>query len=247
MQSEASADAATDSAASSGNAALSQAAGTASAPPELPTANGHLPTANGLTPAAQKAIPKGQVIATPPGSAPLKGVPALPECRVRLVTEVHEAAASQIRQAEGQHPTKAEAEYRDAEGMYSPEQPFWGVLSDARALSSADSDRQVRHWRWQHVMQLKSTLCNFYVCIFAEYAMYPLSVLLQLHGQYSAFKVYMTVGLLTLLSTEFKLPYRLLYLFIRPRLMRHRTPPRPPPLSYLTHLLLCHGPFSHPL
>lgn len=150
MQSEASADAATDSAASGGNAALSQAAGTASKPPELPTANGHLPSANGLTPAAQKAIPKGQDLATPPGSAPLKGVPALPECRVRVVMEADEAAAGQIRQAELQHPTKAEAEYRHAEGMYSPEQPFWGMLSDARALSSADSDRQVRHWHWQH-------------------------------------------------------------------------------------------------
>lgn len=152
VQSEASADAATDSAAASGNAALSQAAGTASAPPELPTANGHmpstnghLPSANGLTPAAQKAIPKGQDMATPPGSAPLKGVPALPECRVKLVMEADEAAASQIRQAESQHPSKAEAEYRDAEGMYSPEQPFWGVLSDARNLASADSDRQVRY------------------------------------------------------------------------------------------------------
>ena len=150
MQSEASADAATDSAACGGNAALSQAAGTASTPPELPNANGHLPSANGLTPAAQKAIPEGQDIATPPGSAPLKGVPALSECRVRIVMEADEAAASQIRHAEMQHPTKAEAEYRDAEGIYSPEQPFWGVLSDARALSSADSDRQVRPWHMQH-------------------------------------------------------------------------------------------------
>lgn len=152
MQSEASADAATDSAVAGGNAALSQAAGTASAPPELPTANGHtpsanghLPSANGLTPAAQKAIPKGQDMATPPGSAPLKGVPALPECRVKLVMEADEAAASLIRQAETQHPSKLEAKYRDAEGMYSPEQPFWGQLSDARNLASADSDRQVRY------------------------------------------------------------------------------------------------------
>ncbi|KAL3148407.1 hypothetical protein ABBQ38_013862 [Trebouxia sp. C0009 RCD-2024] len=144
-QSEASADAATDSAVTSGNAAVSQAAGTASSPPELPTANGHTPSANGLTPAAQKAIPKGQDLATPPGAAPLKGVPALPECRVKLVIEADKAAASQIRQAELQHPSRVEAEYRDAEGMYSPEQPFWAVLSGARALSSRESDRQVLH------------------------------------------------------------------------------------------------------
>lgn len=147
VQSEASAEAATDSAVASGNAALSQAAGTASTPPDLSTANGHSPSANGLTIAAQKAVPKGQDLATPPGSAPLKGVPALPECRVRLVMEADEAAASQIRQAESQRPSKAEAEYRDAEGMYSPEQPFWTVLSGARALSSSDSDRQVMSYR----------------------------------------------------------------------------------------------------
>lgn len=144
VQSEASADAATDSAVTSGNAALSQAAGTASLPPELPTANGHTPSANGLTPAAQKAIPKGQDLATPPGAATLKGVPALPECRVKLVIEADEAAASQVRQAELQHPSSVEAEYRDAEGMYSPEQPFWAVLAGARALSSRESDRRVR-------------------------------------------------------------------------------------------------------
>ena len=152
VQSEASAEAATTEAASNGNAAISQAAGTASQPPELPTANGHLPSANGhipsangLTPAAEKAIPKGQDLPTTPGEAPLKGVPTLPECRVKLIVQEDEAAAHKIRQSEMQHPSAAEAKHRDAEGMYSPEQPFWGVLSDARALFSPDSDRQVRH------------------------------------------------------------------------------------------------------
>ena len=150
MQSEASAGAATDEAATHGNAALSQAAGTASQPPDLPTANGQAPladgqapSANGLTPEAQRAIPKGQTLPTEPGSAPLKGVPALPQCRVKIIVEEDERVASQIRQAESWHPSQAEAEHRDPEGMYSPEQPFWGVVSDAYALTSADSDRQV--------------------------------------------------------------------------------------------------------
>ena len=143
LQSEASADAATTEAATKGNAALAQAAGTASNPPDLPTANGHLPSANGLTPAAQKAIPNGQDLPPAPGTAPLKGVPALPQCRVKVMPEGNESVASQIRQSESQRPSATEAEYRDAEGMYSPEQPFWGVLSNARALSSLDSDRQV--------------------------------------------------------------------------------------------------------
>ena len=143
MQSEASAGAATDEAVTHGNAALSQAAGTASQPPDLPTANGQPPSANGLTPEAQRAIPEGQTLPTEPGSAPLKGVPALPRCRVKVVVEEEQRVARQIRQAESQHPSQAEAEYRDPEGMYSPEQPFWGVVSDAYALTSADSDRQV--------------------------------------------------------------------------------------------------------
>lgn len=144
-QSEASAGAATDEAATHGNAALSQAAGTASQPPDLPTANGQAPSANGLTPEAQRAIPKGQTLPTEPGSAPLKGVPALPQCRVKIVVEEDEKVASQIRQAESRHPSQAEAEYRDPEGMYSPEQPFWGIVSDAYALTSPESDRQVLH------------------------------------------------------------------------------------------------------
>ena len=157
MQSEASADAATDEAATHGNAALSQAAGTASNPPDFPLSNGHNPlanghsssanghssSANGLTPAAQTAVWQGKTVSTGPGSAPLKGVPALPECRVKLVVETDESKASQIRQAELQRPFKSEAAYRDPEGMYSPEQPFWALVSDARSLCSADSDRQV--------------------------------------------------------------------------------------------------------
>jgi len=154
VQFEASADAASAEAAIHGNAALSQAAGTASNPPDLAVANGQIPlsangqiplSANGLTQKAQEAIPKGQTLPTGPGSAPLKGVPALPECRVKLVMEKDASKASQIRQAESHHPSKAEAEYRDSEGMYSPEQPFWAVVSDARALTSTDSDRQVSH------------------------------------------------------------------------------------------------------
>lgn len=143
VQSEASADAASAEGAVHGNAALSQAAGTASNPPDLAAPDGQSPSANGLTPEAQRAIPKGQTLPTGPGSAPLKGVPALPQCRVKLVMEEDPGRASQIRQAESQHPSKAETEHRDSEGMYSPEQPFWAAVSDACALTSADSDRQV--------------------------------------------------------------------------------------------------------
>ena len=143
LQSGASAEAATEEAAVHGNAALSQAAGTASQPPDLPITKGQSPSANALTPEAQAAIPKGQDLPTGPGSAPLKGVPALPECRVKILVETDQHKAGQTRQAESLHPTEAEAVFRDSEGMYSSEQPFWAVVSDARALSSADSDRQV--------------------------------------------------------------------------------------------------------
>lgn len=144
MQSEASSQAASDEAAINGNAAVAQAGNTASNPPNLTQTASATSSTNGLTPQAKEAIPNGQTIpANKKGSAPLKGVPALPECRVKLTWQENAEKARQIRQAESAHPSKAEEEWRDPEGLYSPEQPFWGVVGDARALTSADSERQV--------------------------------------------------------------------------------------------------------
>lgn len=144
LQSEASTEAASEGAAANGNAAVAQAGNTASNPPNLTPTASQTPSANGLTPQAKEAIPKGETVpSTKPGAAPLKGVPALPECRVKLMWQDDADKARQIRQAEAAHPTKAEAEWRDPEGLYSPEQPFWGAVSDARALTSPDCERQV--------------------------------------------------------------------------------------------------------
>lgn len=144
VQSEASSQAASDEAATNGNAAVAQAGNTASNPPNLSGNGSATPSTNGLTPAAKEAIPNGQTIpSNNPNSAPLKGVPALPECRVKLTWQENADKAQQIRKAESSHPTKAEEEWRDIEGLYNPEQPFWGTISDARALTSDKSERQV--------------------------------------------------------------------------------------------------------
>ena len=146
LQSQALAEAASDDTTANGNAAVAQAGNTASNPPNLTSTASQPPSANGLTPQGEEAIPKGQTIPSiTSGAAPLKGVPALPECRVKLTWQDDADKARQIRQAESAHPTKAEEEWRDSEGLYSPEQPFWGAVSDARALTSADCERQVCH------------------------------------------------------------------------------------------------------
>lgn len=146
MQSEASSQAATDEAATNGNAAVAQAGNTASNPPTLTQTASATASTNGLTPEAKEAIPNGQTIPSiKPGSAPLKGVTALPPCRVKLTWQENADKARKIRQAESAHPTKAEEEWRDPEGLYSPEQPFWATVSDARALTSDISERQVLH------------------------------------------------------------------------------------------------------
>lgn len=90
------------------------------------------------------------------GEADLKGVPPLPRCRVRLVwreagSEAAAVAAAEAavpaQRAELEHsmPSVAELAYRDPEGHYSAEQPFWAPITDARYLTtpSSDADRQV--------------------------------------------------------------------------------------------------------
>lgn len=145
-QSEAASQAAATDGVSNGNAAVAQAGQTASNPPTLSAAAQPTPSTNGLTPQAEAAIPKGQTLPQPTGgSTPIKGVPPLPECRVKLTWHEDAAKASQIRQAESAHPTQPEEDYRDLEKLYSPEQPFWARLTDAQALTSADSEREVLH------------------------------------------------------------------------------------------------------
>lgn len=117
----------------------------------------------GLWPALKAAVaPEGaKAAATDAAAAPaaaggaegeLAGVPPLPRCRVRLVWK--EGSAAGAAGAEGAAPvppqlefctpTAAELAYRDAEGHYSAEQPFWAPVTEARWLTTdkSDADRQ---------------------------------------------------------------------------------------------------------
>ncbi len=125
----------------------------------------------GLWPALKTAVaPEGAPAADAPaaeaGAAPaasaaeaeLAGVPPLPRCRVRLVWQERGAAAAAEGGAAGaaaaaapvplqlefRTPTAAELAYRDPEGHYSAEQPFWAPVTEARWLTTdkSDADRQ---------------------------------------------------------------------------------------------------------
>jgi hypothetical protein len=111
----------------------------------------------GLWPALRKAVqPEAAAAADLPAAAPaaeggaappaLNGVPPLPRCRVRLAwREAGDEAAAALRSAEAAAPSQAELAYRDPQGRYSTEQPFWAPVSDARYITTelSGSDRQV--------------------------------------------------------------------------------------------------------
>ena len=90
----------------------------------------------GVADAAAEAIVKAEL--------GLEGVPALPECRVRLLWETDSGAAAQIAEQEGGQVSKAQLGVRDPEGMYSSEEPFWAPVTGAALMTAPDSDRRVR-------------------------------------------------------------------------------------------------------
>ncbi|EFN59935.1 hypothetical protein CHLNCDRAFT_7300, partial [Chlorella variabilis] len=76
----------------------------------------------GLWPALRKAV-------QPEGAAEMAGVPPLPRCRVRLVwRESGDGGAAAARPSEAGAPGGAELAYRDPDGQYSLEQPFWAPV-----------------------------------------------------------------------------------------------------------------------
>ena len=127
----------------------------------------------GLWPALKAAVaPEGaaadkaaDTAAAPAAEPELAGVPPLPRCRVRLVWQERgaaaaaegsaaaaaaAAAASVHPQLEFRTPTAAELAYRDPEGHYSAEQPFWAPVTKARWLTTdqSDADRQASRVVW---------------------------------------------------------------------------------------------------
>ena len=75
-----------------------------------------------------------------------QGVPALPRVNIKLEWEQGEKAEA-IRAKEAAGPSEKQRTYRDtAEGLYSPMQPYWAEVSDAKILTSdTSSDRKVIH------------------------------------------------------------------------------------------------------
>lgn len=75
-----------------------------------------------------------------PEGVDLTGVPALPPCRVRLIWTGNSMSAS-----EEERPTVEQLFYRDPEGTYSAQKPFWARVTEARYMTAPWSTRRVIH------------------------------------------------------------------------------------------------------
>ncbi|KAL6750685.1 hypothetical protein V8C86DRAFT_2801766 [Haematococcus lacustris] len=81
-----------------------------------------------------------------PEDADLKGVPALLPCRCVVTIEQEPEVVQQVLAAEAAEPGAAgQAAALDPAGLYSPEQPFWARIPDARRETASWSDRNVLH------------------------------------------------------------------------------------------------------
>eukprot|EP00803_Ostreobium_quekettii_P006467 evm.model.scf_808.6 EVM.evm.TU.scf_808.6 scf_808:25755-30501(-) len=75
----------------------------------------------------------------------LQGVPACPECRVKLVWEEDSNAADVVLLREKSWPSQQEMEHRDPKGLYNAENPFLGKVLEVRRLTAGWSDKRVLH------------------------------------------------------------------------------------------------------
>ncbi len=69
-----------------------------------------------------------------PVGVDLKGAPAPPPCRIKIVWERNADTASLVKNLESSRPGQQELSYRDAQGLYSSEKPFWADITDARCV-----------------------------------------------------------------------------------------------------------------
>ncbi|KAG2451316.1 hypothetical protein HYH02_003922 [Chlamydomonas schloesseri] len=87
----------------------------------------------------------GLLLGLAPVGVDTKGAPALLPCRLRLLWEKDEKRTDNILTKELLRPTREERHKLDPQGMYSPQQPFWAHISDARYETAFWSDRKVLH------------------------------------------------------------------------------------------------------
>ena len=70
-----------------------------------------------------------------PVGADLKGAPAPLPCRVKVVWESNADTIAMVRSLESSSqagPIEVDLQYRDPDGDYSREKPFWAEISEAR-------------------------------------------------------------------------------------------------------------------
>ncbi|GAX83375.1 hypothetical protein CEUSTIGMA_g10800.t1 [Chlamydomonas eustigma] len=84
-----------------------------------------------------------------PVGVDVKGAPAPIPCRVKLVWEKNADAVAMTTTLETSRPLPSDIEYRDPQGLYSKEQPFWAEVSEARYETAYWSDRKVLHLQFE--------------------------------------------------------------------------------------------------
>lgn len=67
-----------------------------------------------------------------PAGVEMKGVPALPPCRVKVNYNVDPKVVTVIRRKEVAKVSLEQKQYRDPEGLYSSQAPYWAQLVAAR-------------------------------------------------------------------------------------------------------------------
>ncbi|KAG2435704.1 hypothetical protein HXX76_006903 [Chlamydomonas incerta] len=87
----------------------------------------------------------GMLLGLAPVGVDTKGAPALLPCRLRLLWEKDEKRADGVLTREMLRPSREERHKLDPQGVYSPQQPFWSHISEARYETAFWSDRKVLH------------------------------------------------------------------------------------------------------
>ena len=87
----------------------------------------------------------GLICGLAPIGVDIKGAPAPLPCRIKVSWEKDSSIIAKVKSGESPKPSPEELRYRDPDGLYSKEQPFWAAVSDARYETAHWSDRKVLH------------------------------------------------------------------------------------------------------
>ncbi len=111
----------------------------------------HRPSSVNFPARAEATVPRkdentyGLKVGLAPVGVDVKGAPAPLPCRVKVSWEKNPDNIAMTKLAESSRPVASDLEFRDPDGSYSKEQPYWADISEARYETAYWSDRKVLH------------------------------------------------------------------------------------------------------